>query len=79
MQLNQGDIVLSERIIDVDLSRRETIAGVRYGIEGMRVGGHRTFIVPPHLGYREKGVIGKIPPNAALRCEVTLLAVDRSE
>src|SRR3954462_6628205 len=37
----------------IDLSRRETIAGLRYGIEGMRVGGLRQITVSPHLAYGE--------------------------
>ena len=59
----------------IALSRRESIAGLRNGIEGMRVGGRRELIVSPHLAYGEKGVPGKIPANAVLRFEVELLAV----
>lgn len=59
----------------IALSRRESIAGLRNGIEGMRVGGKRELIVSPHLGYGEEGVPGKIPSNAVLRFEVELLAV----
>lgn len=56
----------------IDLARRDCIAGLRQGIEGMRVGGVRSIIIPPHLAYGEKGVPGRIPPNALLRCEVEL-------
>ncbi len=59
----------------IDLSRRDCIAGVRYGIEGMRVGGRRVLIISPHLAYGAKGVPGRIPPNAMLRCEIELLEV----
>lgn len=59
----------------IDLHKRETIAGVRYGIAGMRVGGKRHFIVSPHLSYGERGIENLIPPNAVLRCEVELLEV----
>lgn len=58
----------------IDLSRRETVAGFRYGIEGMRVGGIRRIVVPPHLAYGETGAPGVgIPPNAVLICELELL------
>ena len=75
--LNRGDEVTAEypqspRTV-IDLGRRETIAGLRYGIEGMREGGRRTLIISPHLAYGEKGVGDFIPPHAVLRCEVELL------
>lgn len=59
----------------IDLHKRETIAGVRYGIEGMRVGGKRSFTISPHLAYGKDGVNHVIPPHASLRCEVELLEV----
>jgi FKBP-type peptidyl-prolyl cis-trans isomerase FkpA len=60
----------------IDLRRRESIAGLRYGIEGMRVGCRRRITVGPHLAYGEAGVPGRIPPNAVLIFEVELLAVE---
>lgn len=59
----------------IDLRKRECIAGIRYGIEGMRVGGRREMTISPHLAYGRDGVPGKVPPNATLRCEVELLEV----
>lgn len=59
----------------IDLGRRECIAGLRYGIPGMRVGGMRQILVPPHLAYGEAGIPGRIPANALLRCEVELMEV----
>jgi FKBP-type peptidyl-prolyl cis-trans isomerase len=43
-----------------------------YGIEGMRIGGKRVLKIAPHLAFRDKGVDGMIPPNAALEVEVTI-------
>lgn len=79
MFLNQGNEVTAEypdspRTV-IDLGKRETIAGVRYGIEGMRAGGNRTFTVSPHLAYGEEGLGEWIPPKAVVRCEVELLEV----
>lgn len=65
-------------MVRIDLGRRETIAGQRYGIEGMRVGGRRRMIVGPHLAYGAAGVPGVIPPDAVLTFKVELLEVRRA-
>ncbi|KAF0177319.1 MAG: FKBP-type peptidylprolyl isomerase [Limisphaerales bacterium] len=58
----------------IALGRRDHIAGLVKGIEGMREGGKRELTVSPHLAYGAKGA-GKVPPNAVLRFEVELLEV----
>src|SRR6185503_4656059 len=60
-------------VTDVRMDRVYLINGLFYGIEGMRVGGTRKLKISPHLAYRDKGVPGVIPPNAALIAEVTVL------
>lgn len=57
------------------IGKREVIPGLEYGVEGMRVGGIRKISIGPHLAYRNKGVAGKIPPNARLFFTVELLDV----
>ena len=55
----------------------EVMDGWEEGVIGMRVGGKRFLIIPPHLGYGEKEIGGVIPPNSILLFEVELLGVRR--
>ena len=49
------------------------IAGWDQGVQGMRVGGRRELIIPPQLGYGDRGAGGVIGPGETLIFVVDLL------
>src|SRR5947207_3031948 len=70
--LNRGDKVQADQAVSFRIGERHVIAGLEYGVEGMREGGERRVRVGPHLAYREEGIPGIVPANAVLEFHVTL-------
>jgi len=73
LYLNHGSEIQGDERLTFVVGARRVVAGLEYGVEGMRVGGRRRIHVPPHLGYGTAGAPG-VPPNANLIFEVQLLS-----
>jgi len=57
------------------LGAGRVIKGWDEGVVGMKTGGKRTLVIPPQMGYGERGAGGVIPPNATLMFDVELIEV----
>ena len=57
------------------LGKGQVIPGWDQGVAGMKVGGRRRLVIPPHLGYGDRGAGGAIKPGETLIFVVDLVGV----
>jgi peptidylprolyl isomerase len=61
--------------LDIRIGVGQVIAGWDQGVPGMKVGGRRQLVIPPHLGYGDRGAGGVIKPGETLIFVVDLVSV----
>jgi len=61
--------------LDFPLGAGRVIAGWDQGVQGMKVGGRRRLVIPPHLAYGDRGAGGVIAPGETLIFVVDLVSV----
>jgi len=64
-----------EEAFEFEVDAGQVVAGWDEGVQGMKVGGKRRLIVPPHLGYGADGSGHAVPPNATLVIDLELLSI----
>ena len=61
--------------LDFRVGVGQVIQGWDTGVQGMKVGGRRQLVIPPHLGYGDRGAGGVIKPGETLVFVVDLIGV----
>ncbi|XP_069777157.1 peptidyl-prolyl cis-trans isomerase FKBP9-like isoform X2 [Narcine bancroftii] len=61
------------RTYNIVLGSGQVVIGMDMGLTDMCVEERRTIIIPPHLGYGERGVVGEVPGSAVLVFDVELI------
>ena len=59
--------------ITFQIGTRQVIQGWEIGLLGMKIGGKRTILIPPDLGYGSRGAGDKIPPDSKLIFEIEIV------
>lgn len=63
--------------LDFRVGIGQVIQGWDQGILGMKVGGRRQLVIPPHLGYGDRGAGGTIKPGETLIFVCDLVKVEK--
>lgn len=74
-KLNDGKIVENFDSLKIELGSHEVVQGVELAVPLMNVGEEAIVVVSPRFGYGSVGNLPKIPPNATITYEVTLVNV----
>lgn len=69
------DSSLGRAVFTLTLGSGQVIPGWERGLVGMKTGGKRILIIPPHLAYGSTSS-GSIPANSTLLFEITLESVE---
>jgi len=62
-----------------EIGKGRVIKGWDEGVASMKVGGYRQLIIPPELGYGDRGAGAVIPPGAALVFDVEFLDIPKGQ
>lgn len=62
-------------VVGATNTSESVIPGFSQGVQGMKVGGKRTVVMPSSLGYGAQGVPGHIPGNTGLVFDIELVKV----